>query len=68
MLTIYSKTGRQIPVRNGQQVPAGSMVLSAGKWETVEVDSIITIHGEWNNQCQSREVTAEIKPIKPSNS
>ena len=55
-MIIYSKNGKEIPLKNGVIINPGSFIQEGEKFTTVEKKSILIItKGEWNNQCQARE-------------
>jgi hypothetical protein len=57
IVEIYTKKGRIIPLRNGQPVPAESIVRdSSGTFAPVKIESILKItRGTWDSLSQSRD-------------
>jgi len=63
MMTFFSKNGKEIPVRNGTAIPAGSYIRKGTEFEIVESPKRIVIKREWNNLCQTYDTFMSLVDI-----
>ena len=64
-VALYTQNGKQIFPKNGMTIPVGTMVLTPKKeFVALNSDYKYLKKSEWNNLCQTREVTEELVEIK----
>jgi len=60
-IALYSSNGKQIFPKNGMLVQEGTMLLNLQrKFITLEKSYKYIKRSEWNNLCQTKEVTEEL--------
>jgi len=63
-VSLYSPNGKQIFPKNGMRIPVGTLVLTLKKeFVTLDSDYKFLKKQEWNNLCQTREVTEQLVKI-----
>jgi len=64
-IALYTPRGQQIFPKNGMRIPVGTIVLTPKKeFISIKKDHKFCKKVEWNNLCQSREITEEIIEIE----